>query len=330
MHLTLFASACALLTPAGTAARALTPAAAPAIEIVDAFLPQGPGGKPKMPPKLDKTLLNAFFGSEPAAPKSDNQVTDDKVALGRTLYHTALAADGTSSCASCHDLAKWGQSGNKTDGARNAPSTLNAFRQFAQYWDGRADTVEAAMAHGLADDAALVAKVKGDADLAAKFGGDVTAAAVRDAIGAFARTLVTKSPFDEFLDGKNSALTTDQKIGLKTFIDVGCTACHTTRLLGGQMYQKLGVTGPYPSDDLGRFALTKNEADKNMWKVTSLLNVTKTAPYFHDGGVSDLGEAVQLMAKIQLNRTLEAEQVESIVAFLDALTGPLPEGAVVK
>lgn len=298
--------------------------------------PQEPGKKPVAPPKLDMNMLKAFFGSEPPAPKSDNKVTDEKAALGRLLYHEKLSKTGDAACSTCHDLTNHGINANApVEGQREALSTVNAYRQFVQFWDGRAATVEDAV-HGLADDADLVGKIKGKPELVEAFakafgeGDTVTAANAKLAIGAFARKLAVKTAFDEFLDGKNSALTTPQKIGLKTFIDVGCTACHTTRLMGGQMYQKLGVTAAYPSKDEGRFEVTKNEADKKMFKVTSLINVAKTAPYMHDGAVKTLPETVALMAKIQLNRTLKDDEVASIVTFLEALSGDLPEGTAVK
>ncbi len=309
--------------------------------------------KPLLPPKFDLAQLTAFFGSEPTAPKVDNPPTPEKVALGRALYHaTALSKNGNLSCASCHDLAKYGQDGKPTSpgsdgkqGARNSPTTLNAFRQIAQFWDLRAATVEDQaimpvlnpIEHGVVDEAELVAKIKTKPELVAAFGkafpgaGDaVTAANFKLAVGAFERTLVTRSPFDEFLDGKNSALTTEQKWGVKTFIDVGCTTCHLTRLVGGNMFQKLGVQRPYASKDEGRFEVTKNEVDKFVFKVPSLLNVEHTAPYLHDGSVATLAETVKIMGQIQLNKDLKDEEIQSIVAFLKALSGPLPDGAAMK
>lgn len=317
-----------------------------------ADLPQNPGKK-VIAPKIDMTLVQAFFGTEPMAPKTENKVTPEKVALGKLLYHDqSLSKNGNQSCASCHDLANWGQDGKPTspgsdgkNGERNSPTTLNAFRQFAQFWDGRAATVEDQailpvlnpIEHGLADEAALVGKLKAKPELVEAFGkafpGEadaVTAANFKNAIGAFERTLTTRSPFDDFLDGKSSALTAEQKVGLKLFIDVGCTSCHMSRLVGGNMFQKLGVQRPYTGKDEGRFAVTKNDADKHLFKVTSLLNVAKTAPYYHDGSIATLPEAVKNMAQIQLNKDLKDEEVASIVAFLGALTGPVPEAALAK
>jgi len=284
---------------------------------------------------------------DPTTAPVDNPPTPEKIALGKLLYHDqSLSKNGNLSCASCHDLANYGVDGKPVspgsdgkDGERNSPTTYNAFRQFAQFWDGRAATVEEqstgpmlnAVEHGLADEAALVEKLKANPELVAAFGkafpGDdaVSVEHFRLAIGAFERTLVTRSRFDAFLDGDQKALTNEEKQGLNDFIKVGCITCHTTRLLGGNMFQVSGLKHPYPSEDLGRGKLTGNKADNHMFKVPMLLNVEHTAPYYHDGKVATLEDAVTKMAKMQLDVDLTPEQTASIVAFLKALTGPLPE-----
>jgi cytochrome c peroxidase len=150
------------------------------------------------------------------------------------------------------------------------------------------------------------------------------------AIGAFERQLLTPSNWDRYLGGQADALTLDQKKGLQTFINVGCTSCHGGELVGGNMFQKFGVHHDYweytksAKVDEGRFAVTKQETDKYIFKVPSLRNVTKTAPYFHDGSVADLNEAVKIIAKVNLNKDLTEDEVKSIVTFLEALTGELP------
>lgn len=300
----------------------------------------------KAPTFTDAEL--AVFRSEPKAP-GDNPVTPEKVALGRKLYHdSSLSKGGDISCASCHDLNKFGQDGRKTSlgtggavGPRNAPTTLNAFLHFKQFWDGRADTVEDQAIgpvlnpkeHGIRDEAELVAKLKQDPETVAAFarafpGEDdpVTAANFQKAVGAFERTLRTRSRFDEFLDGRSDALTPAEKRGLRTFLDTGCTTCHNGRLLGGRMFQKLGLVTPYEGKDLGRYEVTKNDADRHVFKVPSLLNVAETAPYFHDGSIPTLEEAVRTMARLQLGKNLTNEQVSSIVTFLKALTGKVVGG----
>ena len=294
--------------------------------------------KPKLPPKIDMTLVTAYFGNEPTAPKAEVASTPDMVALGKALYHDAsLSKNGNVSCASCHDLNNYGQDGKATslgsdgkNGERNAPTTLNAFRNAAQFWDGRAESVEdqailqvlSPAEHGLADDKELLAKLNAKPDLVAAFQkafpgeGSVSVANFNNAIGAFERTLVTKSAFDDLLDGNAGALTTDQKIGLAKFIEVGCTQCHTSRLLGGALFHKLGLVRPYATEDPGRMKVTGSESDKYVFKVPSLLNVEKTAPDYHDGKIATLEEAVKNMAAIQLNKDLSQEDVDSIVAFL--------------
>jgi cytochrome c peroxidase len=162
----------------------------------------------------------------------------------------------------------------------------------------------------------------------------VTIANFARAIGAFERTLVTPAPFDDFVNGNAQALTARQKNGLRTFLDTGCMTCHFSPYLGGQMYQKFGVFEPYekytkskPVDE-GRFAVTKSPADRDVFKVPVLRNVAATPPYFHDGSVAMLEEAVVIMARTQLAKDLTKEQAGDIAAFLTSLTGKIPEAAL--
>jgi len=325
--------------PTPAAAPTPTPAAAPAA--------QDPAPKPLPRVKVDYDTVKALFGRDPSREDVDNPGTPEKVALGKALYHEkALSKNGNLSCASCHDLATYGVDNKPTspgtdgvNGDRNTPTTWNSFRQFRQFWDGRAATVEEQaigpvlnpVEHGIADEAQLVAKMKEKPELVAgfkqAFPGDadpVTAANFKLAVGAFERTLVTKSKWDEYLDGNTKALNQDELFGLKTFMDVGCTTCHGSRLVGGAVYQKTGALKPYGSKDEGRAKITGSDADKHYFKVPALLNVEKTAPYFHDGKVATLEEAIKVMADIQLDKRLTDDQVRGLVAFLKALTGPLP------
>jgi cytochrome c peroxidase len=153
---------------------------------------------------------------------------------------------------------------------------------------------------------------------------------VGKAIGAFERTLLTPSRFDNYLKGDESALTPAEKAGGKLFVQTGCTACHMGATMGGQIYQKLGLVKEYPTKDMGRFEVTKSEADKKMFKVPSLRNVAKTAPYFHDGSVKTLNEAISQMGEYQLGKKLTKEEVESIALFLGSLTGTPPSGVAVQ
>jgi cytochrome c peroxidase len=154
------------------------------------------------------------------------------------------------------------------------------------------------------------------------------------AVGAFERTLVTPSPFDAFLRGSKGLLKEQEKRGLKTFMEAGCITCHSGPYIGGQMYQKFGVIEPYwkytrsEEIDEGRYVVTKNEIDKYVFKVSVLRNVAKTSPYFHDGSVDKLRDAVWIMGKIQLGKDITQPQVEDIVAFFKSLTGKISEDAL--
>ncbi len=150
------------------------------------------------------------------------------------------------------------------------------------------------------------------------------------AIGAYMRTLVTPSSFDAFLAGDDRALSSAAQAGLRTFIQVGCVACHNGVGVGGTMYQKFGLVEDYwkatgsTTIDKGRFDVTQNPADMHVFKVPSLRNVAMTPPYFHDGSIATLPAAVRVMARVQLGRTLTDGEVVDIVAFLESLTGQLP------
>jgi cytochrome c peroxidase len=301
-----------------------------------------------------RARAKALLGVLPKdAASPSNPSTPERVALGRVLFHDPRLSKGQAiSCNSCHDLARYGVDGEPTSeghkgqrGARNSPTVYNAALEFAQFWDGREPDVESQAGGpmmnpvemampGPAGVDALLVSIPGYAPLfrSAFPGSDqpVTFDNARLAIAAFERTLVTPGPFDAFLEGDDGALDETQKRGLATFLEVGCPTCHMTATVGGQMFQKLGLVHPYETKDLGRYQVTKNEADKYFFKVPMLRNVAKTAPYFHDGSIATLPEAVRKMAWHQLGRELTDAQVADIVAFLGSLTGPLrPEWTVV-
>ena len=335
--------------PAVADASPLQPLVDAAIGALPAEAAAAASGKEDGLAALKEHVAKASKGSaDPAAVDSLLRERVVKVALGKALFHEkSLSKDGSVSCASCHDLANYGQDGKATSagaggkhGERNTPSVYNAARQYKQFWDARADTIEdqALMhvlepdANGVADEAELVKKIKEKADLVAgfqkAFPGDADAVSAKNfklAMGAFERSLVTKSRFDAYLDGDQKALSNEEKLGLKTFMDVGCTQCHMSRLVGGNMLQKLGVLKPHGTHDTGRERVTKSEADKFFFKVSSLLNVEKTGPYQHDGKMATLEEAVANMASVQLDKTLKPEEIAALVAFLKALTGPPPD-----
>ena len=296
---------------------------------------------------LDRQQIVQLFGREHVAPRAP--ASAELVAFGRELYHDArLSKNGNISCASCHDLARHGTDGQAnspgTDGKRgdrNSPSSVNAFRQVAQFWDGRAADVEAQaqgpvvnpIEHGFesADEfEAKLAALPGMPErFAALFPGErpLSLANFGAALGAFERTLVTTSRFDRWLDGDDAALTAAEKKGLATFISTGCVACHAGRTVGGGMFQKLGLVKPYPTKDEGRAKVTGNPADAYVFKVPMLLGVAETGPYFHDGSVATLEEAVRLMASHQLGKELAPEELAAILAFLRALSAIAAEAA---
>lgn len=304
-------------------------------------------------PRVDFRMIKVLLGNYPPAPKAPVAATPELIALGKALYHTeAISQKGNLSCASCHSLSTYGVDNKPTspgstgeNGVRNTPTTYNAFRNFRQFWDGRAASVEEQaimpvinpIEHGLADEAAVLAKIGGQTDLVEGFkkafpddDAPINAKNFGYAIGAFERTLVTRSKWDDYIEGNQKAFSNEELLGLKTFTDVGCNQCHLTRMLGGNAYQTLGLRVPYVGKDTGRMQVTGSAADKYSFKVPSLLNVEMTAPYYHDGSIATLEDSVKAMAKNQLALDLSEEQVANIVVFLKTLTGKLPEEFVTK
>lgn len=285
------------------------------------------------------------FGVLPtSAPNPDNTITNEKVTLGRMLYYDPrISKNQDVSCNTCHPLDAFGVDGKKTStghrrqaGGRNAPTTLNAASHFKQFWDGRADDVEEQakgpplnpieMAMPDASSVEVVLRsIPGYVPLfAAAFPSDeppITFDNMARAIGAFERRLFTPAPFDAFLQGDDDALDAAQLAGLERFMDTGCITCHTGAVFGGTMFQKIGVVYPYEDDDMGRFEVTGEESDRQVFKVPSLRNVARTGPWFHNGEVERLDEAIALMAHHQLGVDLDPASVDQIAAFLGALTG---------
>lgn len=307
------------------------------------------------PVTVDRDLLNAFGALKAKIESAANPITDDKVALGKTLYfENRLSKNHDLSCNSCHDLAKYGVDGTATSsghkgqkGDRNSPSVFHAAGHTAQFWDGREKTIEDQalkpvqnpVEMALKDEKAIVEVLKsipGYAPLFKKAFPDdkepISAANAAKAIGAFERTLVTPSRWDKFLGGDDAALTDEEKAGFNKYSEVGCSTCHAGTYVGGAEFKKLGLVKPWTgkTDDVGRMKVTKDEADKLVFKVPSLRNVDKTAPYFHDGSVATLDEAIKLMAKHQLGKELSDADVKSIAAFLRSMTGDLPKEAIAK
>ncbi len=291
----------------------------------------------------------AMFGPLPARMDLPNApATEAQVALGRTLYYETVLSDGHDvSCNSCHALNGYGADGRRVSfghkgqrGSRNAPTVYNAAAQIAQFWDGRAPTVEeqakgpilnpAEM--GMPDTAAVLQHLKTSSTYRAEFAAAYPGQAnpinydnLGRAIGAFERGLVTPSRWDRFLKGDTAALTAQEKRGVKTFVAAGCVSCHAGTYVGGQMFQKAGLVEPWPqSADSGRIAVTHAPADLHVFKVPTLRNVEMTGPYFSDGSVMSLDTAIVLMARHQLALSLSDAQVNDIHAWLRALTGEIP------
>jgi cytochrome c peroxidase len=303
--------------------------------------------------ELMKAAQAAFKPIPVAAPAlPGNAATPEKLLLGRMLYFDPrLSASHSISCNSCHNVGLGGVDSQETSighhwqrGGRNAPTVFNAVFNTAQFWDGRAKDLEAQaggpmvnpveMASPTAHVAEQLSAIPGYViAFKAAFPGEevpVTLGNTQKAIAVFEATLITpNAAFDKFLSGQSDALNAQQKSGLKLFMDKGCAACHNGINIGGGMYAPFGIVEKpdaslLPPGDPGRFAVTKAEGDKYVFKVPTLRNITLTAPYFHTGKSWDLRQAVAVMAKSQLGGNLTDDEIDLIVAFLDSLTGQQP------
>ncbi len=293
---------------------------------------------------LQKKSISAFGILPNKMPGSESD-TAELIALGKTLYFDKkLSINDSQSCNSCHNIeGKVGGVDNEATspgalgkrGDRNSPTVLNAGFHVAQFWDGRAATL-ADQAKGpilnpgemgMPNEKAVLdklSKVKEYPSMFEKaFPADkqsLTYDNLAKAIAAFERTLKTNDKFDDWQNGDLKALNDAEQKGLAKFMEVGCAGCHNGAALGGNSFRKLGERNAYPSEDLGRFKVTKNEADKFIFKVPSLRNIMLTAPYFHDGSVKTIEESIKKMAFHQLNIELKEDEVTSIKAFLNTLT----------
>lgn len=300
-------------------------------------------GQPHATEELSPRVLRRFAPLDAAVKPADGALTD----LGRKLYYDPrLSKTGTVSCNSCHPLDKYGTTQTSVStgingrlGARNAPTTYNAAGHFVQFWDGRASTVEkqALMPIENKDEMGMTAAqavlaIKNIAgyrdDFARAFPGEVqpiSAERIGLAIGAFEHGLVTPARWDRYLRGDTSALNAEEKAGAKLFANLGCIVCHTGPYVGGSMFEHVGARVPWPaSADRGRKQVTGAAADDMVFKVPSLRNVAKTAPYFHDGSAQTLNQAVRMMARHQLGVELEDDEARELEAWLGSLTGDIP------
>jgi cytochrome c peroxidase len=302
--------------------------------------------------EVNTEALSLFEPLPAVMNSSDNPMTDVKVKLGRILYYDPrLSANQEISCNSCHPLDAYGADSKRVStgfqnqkGNRNAPTVYNAAGHFVQFWDGRAPTVEeqakgpitnpVEMAMHSGSEAVQVIKSMPEyvALFQTAFPNDsdpVTYNNMALAIGAFERGLVTPSRWDAFIRGDSSALTNAEKSGFNTFAATGCQWCHYGLYVGGAVYQKLGVVKPWPSQtDQGRYQVTKDEDDKMVFKVPSLRNIKKTGPYFHDGSVATLDNAIRNMAVHQRGVTLTDARVKSIETWMASMTGEVPSSYI--
>lgn len=291
------------------------------------------------------------FINEPVRPIADSIAVDvRKVVLGELLYHdTRLSADNTVSCASCHGLDTGGVDNKQYSegvggqfGGVNAPTVYNAAYNFVQFWDGRAGT--------LAEQAAgpplnpvemacesfnqIIDKLAEDKNFVLAFTevypDGLSEKNITNAIEEFEKTLLTpNSRFDRYLKGEKEAISTDEIAGYELFKKYDCATCHVGEILGGQSYELIGVKGDYfaerqaemTEEDNGRFKQTQTERDRHRFKVPGLRNIELTAPYFHDGSMATMDDAVRAMAKYQLGIDLPQPEVDKIVGFLRTLTG---------
>jgi cytochrome c peroxidase len=293
---------------------------------------------------------------------ADNPTTAAKVELGKMLYFDPrLSSTGTVSCFSCHNVMEGGDDHRPTSigvhghvGGRNAPTVWNAAFLSTQFWDGRMAALEDQakgppanpIEMGMPNLDAVIGRIRNIPGYKPYFekafgtNAPVTLDNAAKAIAAYERTLITpNSAYDKYAKGDTKALTEQQVRGLNAFAEAGCTGCHQGPAFAGPalpvgtgFFMKFPAfpESPYVAkydflSDPGRGGVTKDDADKNFWRVPGLRNLVYTAPYFHNGQVHTMDEAVRVMASTQLNKTLPDDQVADIVAFLESLTGPFPD-----
>lgn len=313
-----------------------------------------PGGEREDPDGATATdplreAARSAFGTVEMVPVE--RLSDPEVTLGRALFwDRRLSGDGQTACASCHTRDAWGSDPRPFSpdarGAltgRHSQTVFNATAQPTLRWLGdretAADQARGSIGGSMGFDSpgAIVPTLREhgyEEAFRSVFPDEpdpVTPDTYGRALEAYQATLVTPAPFDRWLSGEEEALTPEQRRGLDTFISTGCVACHSGPLLGGATFQRFGVTADYwtltgsERIDEGRLALTGQEGDRYVFRVPMLRNIARTAPYFHDGSVESLHDAVRIMASLQLGRTLDETEVDGIVDFLDSLTGEVPE-----
>lgn len=295
--------------------------------------------------------IAAEFIAEPVQPLPLTvSLNPEKVALGKSLFlDTRLSGDNTIACASCHDLTKGGTDQAQVatgiqghQGPINSPTVYNAVYNLAQFWDGRAEDLQAQAEGPVANPMEMgehwdnvVRKLKQVSQYNDAFArlypeSGLTKASVTDAIAVFEKSLITpNSRFDQYLKGDTEILSQEEKAGYALFKTSHCTSCHFGPVLGGMSYEKMGRSKDYfklrggklTKADYGRYNVTNNESERFFFKVPVLRNIELTFPYFHDGSVNELTEAVRIMGLVQLGIHFKEDEIQKITAFLKTLTG---------
>lgn len=293
------------------------------------------------------------YRREPIRPlRRPTGLSAEKIALGRQLFHDVrLSGNNSVSCATCHNVKEGGDDGLPTSvgihgevGGLNAPTVLNSSLSLAQFWDGRAKDLHAQVAGPIHNPIEMdsnwddvIVKLEKDTVFTKRFietyPQGLSAGSISDAIATYESALVTvNSPFDRYLKGDSSALSGEALEGYKLFKEIGCVSCHQGQTVGGNMFQKFGVMGDFNEQfessnqtNRGRINATKRAVDLHRFKVPSLRNVHRTAPYFHNGCAESLESAIKVMAEFQLGESLIEEEVSQIKAFLISLDGQIPK-----
>ena len=294
-------------------------------------------------------FIHSLFASELiVAIEKNANVNLDKALLGKSLFfEKKLSKNNSVSCASCHDILHGGDDNMKSSvgingqkGALNAPTVLNSKYNFVQFWDGRAKDLKEQASGPIHNPMEMgsninevVQKLKQNKSYVKKFDGVykdiIRPKYILDAIVEFEKALITpNSKFDLYLNGQKGILSKEEKDGYKLFKSYGCISCHNGINIGGNLFQKMGILKKVKNTNnryLGRFNVTKDEDDKYFFKVPSLRNIEKTAPYFHNGESKTLRDAVKTMMEYQLGVNATVNEIDKIIAFLKTLNGETPK-----
>lgn len=315
-------------------------------------LERNPDASVPGPTKLSDIANEENWGEpiRPLPPAPDKFAAD--VLLGRQLFHDRrLSGDNSISCSSCHQISEGGDDGLSVSvgiggllGVLNAPTVLNSGLSVAQFWDGRAGSLESQVQSPVHNPAEMgsswtevIPKLSADAALRDEFrkvyGQAIKPELIVSAIAAYERALTTPdSPFDQYLLGDEGAISVNARGGYELFKNIGCVSCHQGRSVGANMFQNFGILQDFevqfPADTVvhyGRLNVTEHPEDRHRFKVPGLRNVELTAPYFHDGSSDTLEQAIEVMAAFQLGESLSKKEIGDLKAFLVSLTGVVPE-----